>query len=1303
MSSVGQAVGMVIGGTIGFFAGGNVMLGASIGGAIGGYIDPPKGQNSVGPRLEDLTVQTSTYGAILPRIKGTVAVTGNVFWLEGDRIKEHVKTKKVGGKGGPTSKQTTYSYSATFAVSLAHCVTGPVAGIRRLWLANTLVYDAGSTDLQSIIASNLQEGVVFKVYDGRDDQEPDPRMQADKGAANVSGYPGRASIFFYDLDLTEHYSNTLMAVQAKVELVCGNPGTPAHYALFTAPDLGVDGGTGAIRQVVSAVVSPQQTDYAVCILSAGYDFYGMRYYSARYGEYAKQTGAFDYTLVASYGHTTPATINVHHNRDGDLHFVVSQGLYLLSQTVFYFVSRSGVTVSRAYTTAEVAYGYYSIAACDLTQTFMADPGSAKPILRFSSTDLAATSATSIQAKTIALSETRVFVVDYSGASSIFSRVYVLDRESLALVATYTGAVGSAGVVALDVVSDDEFYLVADAEVSHWVSGVAVSVGNVLTSPAGAYLYRQVVVSQEPAAYYDFRAISGAFAMGGELTTITLNAQSAKLHDIITDECALVGIASGDLDLSGLTNHDVRGYRQSGGIRGALEQLQAAFPFDVLQSGYKIKFKDRGGAAGLTVPESDLGAHTGSDTPVRFSTLLEMPTQVPAKVKFNFLNADREYDPDEQSASYTAQDVKNSYSVSLPLVMTATEAIRAADVLLKKEQIERTSVSPFWLPPTDAYRKLEAADVVDVVAQGRTHTVRLTKVTNLPDGRIECEGRLTASAAYVSSAEAQDSLALGQSLVALKGSSELILLDIPRMTVDQDVPGISAGMFGYSTAWPGGVALRSDDSGESFSTVAAFDTKTEVFTVSGTPASVLPYTVDVTTVLTVTPDWPGADLYSITETQLYAMGNIAAYGADGRWEIVAFKTVVDNTGSYTISDFLRGRFGTEWAMSMHADGDKLVMLDIDAQDFMGLPLSAINSPRLWRGVTSGASVDSVADLADTYEAHNLKPYAPCDLNGWRTALDGDWTLEFQPRSRTPVEIFSGLPTPSGETISSYELDIYDAAYSTVKRTITSATPSFSYSGALQVLDFGTIQGTVYVKGYQLSATVGRGYPLVASLNRVTDEDPYAPQVTSLLHFNGTNGATTITDVIVANTWTAAGNAQLSTSSPIYGASSLLCDGASDYIYGNGSSNFSYGTGDFTIELSVVPNATGVAQVLVDFRPSGTNGAYPYIDLSASNVVGYFVNSAYRITGTTSLSVGTKYHIRISRVSGTTRLFVNGVQEGGSYGDSFSYAVGANRPVIGANGASAGANGFNGKIDEWRSTKAGRSSSNFTPPSAEFPNP
>ncbi len=126
MSSGGQVVGGLVGAVVGFFTGGptGALYGAQVGMMAGGYLNQPKGPTINGPRLDDLSVQTSTYGAVIPRLYGTITVNGNVFWLENNALKEMAKKKKSGGKGGGSSAgSSTYSYSATFAVGLCQ---GPI-------------------------------------------------------------------------------------------------------------------------------------------------------------------------------------------------------------------------------------------------------------------------------------------------------------------------------------------------------------------------------------------------------------------------------------------------------------------------------------------------------------------------------------------------------------------------------------------------------------------------------------------------------------------------------------------------------------------------------------------------------------------------------------------------------------------------------------------------------------------------------------------------------------------------------------------------------------------------------------------------------------------------------------------------------------------------------------------------------------------------------------------------------------------------------------------------------------------------
>ena len=172
MSTVGQALGGLVGGIAGFFLGGpmGALRGAQIGIMAGGYLDPPKGPQIQGPRLDDLSVQTSTYGAFIPRGYGTFPVTGNVFWLENNRLKEKKKTQKAGGKGGGGgATTTTYSYYATFAVGLLDCSDGqPIQGVRRIWIEGRKWYDAGTDDVDEIRASNIN-ATKFSVYTGAED------------------------------------------------------------------------------------------------------------------------------------------------------------------------------------------------------------------------------------------------------------------------------------------------------------------------------------------------------------------------------------------------------------------------------------------------------------------------------------------------------------------------------------------------------------------------------------------------------------------------------------------------------------------------------------------------------------------------------------------------------------------------------------------------------------------------------------------------------------------------------------------------------------------------------------------------------------------------------------------------------------------------------------------------------------------------------------------------------------------------------------------------------------------------------
>jgi hypothetical protein len=213
---MGQLATTIAGGVIGFAIGGP--FGAQVGMMLGGMIGATLfGPTVHGPRLNDLKVTASTYGVAIPEIYGTVRLGGNLIWTSG--IRENRKSSRP-GKGGP--KQVTYSYDATFAMSLCK---GEIEEILRIWADSKIIYDktggttrtptpaGGSSVFQTIIVELLsskkkKKNVNLRFYRGDENQLPDSLIEAKEGVGNVSGHRGLAYVVFERLEL-ENFGNRI--------------------------------------------------------------------------------------------------------------------------------------------------------------------------------------------------------------------------------------------------------------------------------------------------------------------------------------------------------------------------------------------------------------------------------------------------------------------------------------------------------------------------------------------------------------------------------------------------------------------------------------------------------------------------------------------------------------------------------------------------------------------------------------------------------------------------------------------------------------------------------------------------------------------------------------------------------------------------------------------------------------------------------------------------------------------------------------------------------------------------------------
>jgi hypothetical protein len=321
----------------------------------------------------------------------------------------------------------------------------------------------------------------------------------------------------------------------------------------------------------------------------------------------------------------------------------------------------------------------------------------------------------------------------------------------------------------------------------------------------------------------------------------------------------------------------------------------------------------------------------------------------------------------------------------------------------------------------------------------------------------------------------------------------------------------------------------------------------------------------------------------------------------------------------------------------------------------------------------------------------------------------------------VSLFIEMGTTRGIFLSGPEVSLGSAQYNRwfhVAYSRVSGTYAGWVNGVRQATgSFTTNISTaakIGINNYIDAGLQGRGTTGYISDGRVTvGSSPYSPSSTTITVPTAPLTAITgtvflasmqnagILDNGMMNDLQTVGNAQISTSVKKYGTGSLAFDGTGDYLLLQGGQNFTFGTGDFTIEMWIyVVSGLNADIVYYDGRPTSTNGLYNIIYTNSTGKLVYSTNSADRITGTTTLSTGTWYHIALARSGTSTKLFLNGTQEASTYTDSNSYIVGANRPVIGCNGYTLGNAPLNGYIDDLRISKVARYTANFTAPTTAF---
>lgn len=541
---------------------------------------------------------------------------------------------------------------------------------------------------------------------------------------------------------------------------------------------------------------------------------------------------------------------------------------------------------------------------------------------------------------------------------------------------------------------------------------------------------------------------------------------ADLAALVAERCARVGFTAIDVTaLTGLVVGYVRDRPMS--PRAEIEMLMQAFAFDAAESEGVIRFVPRGRNPVVAIAPQECVALDRGDV-VTLTRAQEI--DLPDIISLTFIDAAGDYQSGSIASRRLAGFSDRKVDSSFALVMDDTQSQAIADRALAEAWVGRETAK-FALPPS--LIALDPGDVIDLVVNGRPRAFRIDRISDA--GSRSIEAQRTEAAVYAPplpgitppTSEAPP----------IYGAAILAFMDLPTL-IETDVPW---ALYAAASASPfAGVLVQSSATGSHFA-----------------PSARLPIRAIMGETLTSFNAGPTAywDRINILSLKLYAgelasrpAADILAGGANalaiqnpqGDWEIVQFANAeLAGVATYKVSLLLRGRLGTEHAMRVALPaGARVVLLD-HAVAQLSTALAERNQPRFYRFGPPGIEVTDPAWQQTTFTARavGLMPWAPVHIAGSRNSA-GDLAISWVRRARIGGIWADGADVPLNEEREAYEVDVLNGA--NVMRTISTISPSATYTAAQQTTDFGSPQPSIAVKVYQLSTSVGRGRPAITTL-------------------------------------------------------------------------------------------------------------------------------------------------------------------------------------------------------------------------------
>lgn len=565
-------------------------------------------------------------------------------------------------------------------------------------------------------------------------------------------------------------------------------------------------------------------------------------------------------------------------------------------------------------------------------------------------------------------------------------------------------------------------------------------------------------------------------------------EAAPLSDIVTTLCERADMLATDLDVSDLVGIDVPGFlvgRQSS-ARQAIETLSQVYFFDGVESDFLLKFVLRGQDPIRTITEDEL-ATIDNKTGEFIRENREQEVELPERFTITYMDKDQDYSQNSHSAKRMLFPTPTMYShnqlgLDAAIALSSDFAKQQAEKALYSSWVERMN---YELRLAWTHLDLDPTDVVNIVLNdGTTFRTRITQFDVGAGFTIDLVTLSEETTQFVSTVTADSGSGVPSQTVIVAEIIKTLLLDAPLLRDADETParahsplyffmgGYQADQFTRGSLYKSSDDVVYESAGDLLSGMSWGASQHAL----ADPPFDNPYATDTVNSLTVFMNTGAEDLESVTQLQMLNGANAAALmKVNGEVEIIQYKDVVENSnGSFTLSNLLRGRRGTDAMTNDHTPGETFLMLFAADGEKVPLELSEKDAVRYYRGAGGGQLIEEASRQTVTSVHRALMPYAPVLVKAAVNATDIDITWQRRTRVGGALQDYQDT-VPLSEDSEEYTIVALDAPGGSIVRTITSiSTVAYTYLNADLITDYGSVPSQLFLRVYQISAQVGRGF-------------------------------------------------------------------------------------------------------------------------------------------------------------------------------------------------------------------------------------